>query len=72
MFADERKKSKWNKYNVKNSCVIYTPEVNDKNINFPLLKNELKGSDEGRKMFIYNFFKDDITCFDGEDYNQLL
>ena len=72
VFADERKKHKWNKYNVKNSCEIYTPEFNDKNINFPLLKNELKGSDEGYKMFIYNFFNDDITCFEGEDYNQKL
>ena len=69
VFADERKKHKWNKYNVKNSCEIYTPESNDKNINFPLLKNELRGSEIGHKMFIYNFDKDEIKCFDGEDFN---
>lgn len=72
VFADPYKKHKWGKFNVKELCKVYTPTDNDKNINFPLLKNELKGSDEGRKMFIYNFFRDDITCFDGEDYNQLL
>ena len=72
VFADPYKKHKWGKFNVKELCKVYTPTDNDKNISFPILKNELKGSDEGRKMFIYNFFKDDITCFDGEDFNQLL
>ena len=72
VFADPYKKHKWGKFNVKELCKVYTPTDNDKNISFPILKNELKGSEVGRKMFIYNFFKDDITCFDGEDFNQLL
>ena len=72
VFADPYKKHKWRKFNVAELCKVYTPTDNDKNISFPILKNELKGSEVGRKMFIYNFFKDDITCFDGEDFNQLL
>ena len=72
VFADERKKNKWNKFKVKEICKTYTPTHNDKNITFPLLKHELKGSESGYKMFIYNFDKDDITCFEGEDFNPSL
>lgn len=69
VFADDRKKSKWSKYNVSDLCSTYTETNNSKNISFPLLKNELKGSEIGHKMFIYNFDKDEIKCFDGEDFN---
>jgi hypothetical protein len=67
VFADERKKNKWNKYKVKELYKTYTPEENDKNISFPLLKHELIGSETGNKMFIYNFDKDEIKCFAGEE-----
>ena len=69
VFADERKKNKWKKYNVNEICKIYTPTNNDKNINFPLLNHELKGSEIGYKMFIYNFDKDTVNCYEGEVFN---
>ena len=47
VFADERKKNKWNKYKVKELYKTYTPAENDKNISFPLLKHELIGSETG-------------------------
>jgi hypothetical protein len=72
VFADERKKNKWNKYGVNELCKTYTPDIMDGGgIRFPLLKNELKGSEIGYKMFIYNFDKDEIKCFEGEELNRV-
>ena len=67
VFADTFKKHKWQKYGVSDEATIITPTNNPKNISFPTLTNSLKGSEIGRKLFIYSFSNDDIKCFDGEE-----
>ena len=41
-------------------------KVRGETISFPLLKSELKGSEKGSKIFIYNVKKDDMNVYEGE------
>lgn len=68
VFADPSKKN-GKRYGVNQMITIHTPEHNDKNISFPLLKNELAGSEDGLKLFIHNFRMDDMNVYKGEDFN---
>ena len=66
VFADTNKKN-GRRYGVNEPIVIYTKNMNSKNIDFPQLKNELAGSEKDTKMFIYYFKTAEMNVYDGEN-----
>ena len=66
VFANSDKKN-GKRYGVTNQVVLHTPLNNPRKISFPVLKNELPGSDIGNKIIIYDLFKDDLLVYEGEE-----
>ena len=66
VFANPNRKN-GHRYGVNDMVVIHDKINNPKNIPFPKLKNELKGSEVGNKIFMYYPRTEVLNCFEGED-----
>lgn len=66
VFANPSRKN-GKRYGVTDQVVIHTAANNPRNISFPLLKNEIAGSDVGNKIIIYDMLKNDLLVYEGED-----